>query len=484
MFLQLDRRGALNRQLYRALRQAIESGALKPGDRVMPTRTLQQRLGLSRNVILMAYSQLQAEGYLTSRQGSGTFVAGSADSKSTAPLRRAPRGGAGASSRVAKRLLSLPAFDFEFPALPKNHFDFRYGQNPLPGKTLAEWSRIERRTWRSAFESAELSGLPELRRAIAGHLRQHRGLTVAVDDILVTSGARETIDLTMRLCVDPGATVVVEDPHYLPVGLLAKAHGADLHYVPVDGSGIDTRRLPGDAALVHVTPSHQYPTGAVLSVDRRRSLLQWAAASGAYIVEDDYDSQYRYDAQPLPPLKTLDMQDRVIYAGSFSKVLSSAVRIGFIVPPPALLPAVKHLKSLMVGCTSTRMQSTLAAFIQEGLLARHLRRMRRIYAERRALLLDSVDRHLGGTVEISGAAAGLHVLAHIGGWSARDGSRFMIAAAERRVGIFAATHLYSTPPTHLPALLAFGGIDAHRIDQGVRALAAVIREGPRRASVK
>jgi GntR family transcriptional regulator/MocR family aminotransferase len=476
MFLKLDGDGALNRQLYRALRQHIESGVLKPGDRIMPTRALRERLGLSRNVILMAYAQLQAEGYLESEVGSGTFVARHALPVAKPSSRRQPRAGTCASSALAKHLASLPDLDFVAATLPKSHFDFRYGVTHLPDESRAEWSRMERRTLRNAFIPTDIAGLPELRRAIAAHLRQHRGLTVAADHIVITSGVRETLDLTLRLCVDAGAGVVIEEPHYVPFGWLAQAYGAQLHPVPIDAAGIDTRRLPSEAVLAHVSPSHQFPTGAVLSIERRHALLDWAARCGAYLIEDDYDSEFRYDAQPLPPLKTLDTHDRVIYAGSFSKVLSSALRLGFIVAPASLLPAYRKLKSLTTGNAGTRMQSVLAGYINEGLFARHLRRMRRIYAERRATLLAAVDRHLGDTVEVSGAAAGLHVFMQIKHWPTRDTPKFMSAVAKRRVGLFHATRFYVKPPATLPVLLAFGGIEAERIEPGIRALARVIAD--------
>ena len=474
MFLKLDGDGPLNRQLYRALRDAIENATLKPGDRLMPTRMLRERLNLSRNVVLMAYAQLQAEGYLDARQGAGTFIAKIASDR-LLPARtgrkrsRLPDNAVGPLSALGKRLVAMP---FALPQVPGNYYDFRYGKTHVPGETQADWLRMERHTVRDAFKMHDMAGLPALRQAIAAHLRQHRGLTAASDDILITAGAQEALDLILRLCVEPGTTIVVENSHYASFSALARAYGAAPHFVPTDSVGMDTRRLPAiDSTLVYVTPSHQFPTGTVLSLERRRALLDWANRTKAFIVEDDYDSEFRYDAQPLPPLKTLDSNDRVIYVGSFSKLLSPALRIGYVIAPSTLSDKLRRLKSLTTVGMPTRAQSTLAAFIGEGLFARHLRRVRRIYAERRAALLKSLERRLGNRVEIYGAEAGLHVLMNLRDIPSRRAASFVKDAYERRAAIFAATHFFAEPPPSLPLLLAFGGIEATRIDAGVKALA-------------
>jgi len=354
--------------------------------------------------------------------------------------------------------------------------DFRYARTHLPAATQTDWLRLERRAGRHAFERCSAVGHPHLQRALAAYLRRSRGVVVAETDVLITNGGQEALDLTVRLLAGKRATVVVEDPHYRPVSMLASACGAQVQTVAVDEHGLDVAALPNRrCALLYLTPNHQFPCGSVLSLERRHALLRWAERCDALIIEDDYDGEFRYDSRPLAPLKQLDTSGRVIYVGSMSKVLSPALRLGYAVLPHGMMALYGRLKELSSGGCTARAQETLARLIQQGLFERHLRRVRRIYAERRTLLVNAIERHLGAHVSHHDSRAGLHLLLWIHPVRAAQWREFLLHASDAGVAAFAATSLFARTPRSLPLMLAYGGIDAPDIEPGIRALAAAIR---------
>jgi GntR family transcriptional regulator / MocR family aminotransferase len=338
----LDGQGTLFQQVYRVLRDGIVDGRFAATTRLPPTRALASDLGVSRATVLLAYEQLAAEGYVGARQGSGTYVQGPVSVAPAVPRRPpAPRGeprlGRLASALLAQRRPPLEsAYAGARPAL---RWDFRYGLPSLDDFPLETWQRCIGRAARSApagaYDYGPPQGSPALRAALAAYLGRSRGVSCAPEQIVVVTGSQQGIDLAARLLVRPGARAVVEEPGFEGARNAFLAAGATLAPLAVDDEGLDPDALQRDACLALVTPSHQYPLGGVLSWTRRAALLAWASRADAWVIEDDYDGEYRFDGRPVPPLKTLDADDRVLYLGTFSKVMFSALRVGYLVYPNA-----------------------------------------------------------------------------------------------------------------------------------------------------
>jgi GntR family transcriptional regulator / MocR family aminotransferase len=336
-------RGDLAARIYRQLLDAILDGRLRAGERLPPTRELARRLEVSRNTVATAYDRLTAEGFLVGKVGAGTFV-------STAPITRlrsrsAPAGGARPrpSWRTAEPVM-LPRAG-EDPV-----YDFRVGMPDPRLFPLETWRRLVARELKpAALRSAAYAdpgGRPDLRAAIARYVGVSRSVRTGADDVLVTNGAQQGLDLIGRVLIEPGAMVAVEEPGYPPARAVFESHGARVVGVPVDSDGLDVTALPRSAALVYVTPSHQFPMGIPMSLARRTALLEWAERAGAVVVEDDYDSEFRFSDRPLEPLQSLDTAGRVVYVGSFSKTLLPGLRLGFLVPPASLRSALRAAKQL------------------------------------------------------------------------------------------------------------------------------------------
>jgi GntR family transcriptional regulator / MocR family aminotransferase len=404
LVLDLTDRGDRAGALYRALREAVRAGRLVEGDRLPASRALAGDLGISRTTVATVYERLVAEGVLEARVGSGTFVAAVAEA--------APRCAAGAvRPRPGWRWSPVPVSgDAPVPA-----YDFRVG---IPDASLFPFD-----TWRRllAAESrlgghapgsyAGPGGLPRLREAIARSVAYGRGVAADPEEVVVTHGTQQALDLVARVLVEPGDVVAVEDPGYAPARDLFASHGARVVPVRVDEEGLVVDELPAGARLVYTTPSHQFPLGVRLSMARREALLAFAARHDAAVVEDDYDSELRFSERPLEPLHALDTVGRVIYVGTFSKSLLPSLRTGYLVAPPTLLDALLAAKQLTDGFGSPQSQAALARFLEEGLLARHVRRAAKVYAERRALVLDALA---GLPVEVVASSAGLHLTALAG----------------------------------------------------------------------
>jgi GntR family transcriptional regulator/MocR family aminotransferase len=484
LWLRLDGEGTLQRQLYRALRDAILGGRLAPGSRLPATRTLGRELGLSRNTVLLACEQLLAEGYATPRPRSGLFVVDALPARA-ASVERPPRLrpdraeapptlsalGTRLAETVAPGRASWSPWSGPLP------YDFRYGEPSYADLPLETWTRLLGRRARKlsvrrlAYQAP--GGAPELREALAGYLARARGVVCSPEQIVVVSGSQQAIDLTTRLLVDPGTRVVLEEPHYTGFSVCLRAAGAAITYVPVDDEGLRTDRLPrvrGRARLACVTPSHQYPAGSVLSLPRRLALLDWASRCGAYVLEDDYDGEFRFDGKPIACLQALDRTGRVIYTGTASKLLFPALRIGWVVTPPALTPHFLDTKAIADTGTPTLEQLALADFIAAGHLERHARRARNRTAGRRAALLAAVAAELGGRARIRGASAGLHVLLELPAVAARDVSRLRMLCRQRGVGVYPATPFYAEPPAHAELLLGYAALDEAQIRAGIRQL--------------
>jgi len=476
-----DRRDrAVTSRICAALRAQIADGVYAPGARLPSTRALAAELGVSRTTVTAAYDQLAAEGYLETRRGARARVPDGVAAGRRPPPREAAAAPAGLS-RFAERLAALPADDR--PAARAPVADFRYGDLSSSDFPTAAWKRataaaILRRAPRLSY--GDPAGSPELRAALRGYLWRARGLRCDLEQVVVVNGSQQGLDLCVRLLLDPGERAVVEDPCYVAARELLTAAGAEVVPVGVDEEGLRTHALP-DARLAYVTPSHQYPLGGVMSARRRLELLAWARAAGAYVVEDDYDGEYRYDIAPIPTVHALDGGERVVYVGTVSKTLSPRLRLGYVVVPRTLAPLFAAAKRLADRHAPDVEQRALAALLSSGAYERHVRRARRWNAARRSALLDALRRELGEGVRIVGADAGLHLVA----WLVRlpRSSEAPIAAAARAAGVgvypvgplYAAAAAVPDRPDHPGFVMGYASLSPREIADGVARLAAVVR---------
>lgn len=492
MWIRLDGDGPLFRQLHRALRTGIHDGIVPPGTRLPATRTLATELGVSRTTVLLAYEQLAAEGYLDGRRGSGSFVHDvpplptgrgkpsqptTLDAAPTTP--QAPRLSPFGTFLTDRR--SRPIYSSYVSGRPRLPYDFRYGAPALQDFPVQIWQRcLGRRSRRASaayYDYGHPQGSAALRAALAGYLLRGRGVRCNPDQILIVSGSQQGLDLAARLLLSRGDTAVVEEPGYEGAKRALLAAGARLVFVPTDDDGLDVDALVRTgrrARLAHVTPSHQYPLGGVMPYPRRVALLAWAAAVGAYVVEDDYDGEYRFGGRPLDALKALDDGERVIYVGTLSKVMFPALRIGYLVLPTPLVEPFARAKLLADGGSAFLEQEALADFIGSGAFERHIRRSRTWTGERRAALLRALAAQFGDDVAITGANAGLHVVAWFRGLAARAGGDLAARAAALGVGVYPVTPYYETKPAMLGLLLGYGALPVRSIATGVARLAEAV----------
>jgi GntR family transcriptional regulator/MocR family aminotransferase len=481
MVLRLDQRGPLYRQIYRALRDQILKGMRAAGTPVPPSRLLAAELGCSRNVVTLAYDQLLAEGYLQSRRGSGTFVA-SALTRQRPVEREVPRRSrAKHLSAFSERLLAET--DRQRIAWQRGAqvppYDFWYGRPPLTDFPHDTWCRLLGRAARQAtlrrLDYGSPAGATELREAIAAYLQRARGVVCDADQVIVVNGFQQALDLTARVLLNPGDRVVVEEPHYRPARVAFQAVGAEIRGVPVDADGLSVADLPHDnTRLLYVTPSHQFPTGAVLPLPRRLDLLAWARRRDAYVLEDDYNGEYRYSGRAVETLRGLDEHERVLYAGTFSKAMFPALRVGYLVPPPALVQPFVMAKALADAGGPTVVQLALAEFIQGGHFERHVRRARARNALRRGVMIESIGHHLGDRVEIIGANAGLHVMLRLPDVPMRKVRELRHRAEEQGVGVYSAAPFYLEPPANGALLLGYASLPETEIREGIRRLGRVL----------
>ncbi len=406
--LQLPPRGSrtLLRALHAQLRAAILDGRLRPGQRLPSSRALAQAYGISRNTAVAAYDLLLSEGYLRARRASGVHVA-------ELPAAAAPSG-ATRPAALARRHLSPQARDAQETDAVASGGVFRLGVPELVGFPFEIWRRLGARALRqfarTSADYAPAQGRAALRQAIAQHVAFARAVACRADDVVVTSGAQQAFDLLARTLVTPGRTrVAVEEPGYPPLRAAFAAAGAQLVPVCVDAEGLCVAALPPDVRVICVTPSHQFPLGCAMSAARRAELLGFARRRDAVVIEDDYDGEFRYADRPLDALQTLDGGERVFYVGTFSKSLFPGLRIGYVVAPAWARAALVAARRTADSHGDVLAQDTLAAFIAEGHLARHVRRMQAVYAQRRDAVLHGVQRHFSGVLEPLPSLAGLHL---------------------------------------------------------------------------
>lgn len=472
----LDRRLArpLHRQLYDGYRQAILDGRLRPGQRLPSTRTLAHELDVSRIPVVTAFEQLVAEGYVESRVGAGSFV-----SPALAARPASVPGPTASARRPGPR--RVPPSPLAMPVEPwlELRGAFRVGQPALDEFPAALWSRLVARHARKLSRRDMMYGDPmgsrALREALASHLGTVRSVQCTADQIMIVSGSQQALALAGRALLAAGDAVWVEEPGYGGARDALRLAGARIVGVPIDDDGLDVAagiaRAP-TARAAYVTPSHQYPLGMILSAPRRLQLLDWARRRGAWIFEDDYDSECRYDTQPLASLHGLDGDARVLYIGTFSKILFPALRVGYLVIPQDLIPRFRRFRQAMDDFPAPLYQVVLAELIRDGHFARHLRRMRAIYADRRSALERALVRELGGATRIVGDRAGMHLVVMLPP-SARDRD-IAVRAARRGVSVLPLSSCYAGRRTRPGLVLGYGATRLSEIPDAVRRLASAL----------
>ncbi len=469
---------ALYRWLYEQLRAAILEGRLQPGARLPATRDLAEAYKLSRATIVTAFEQLKSEGYVEGRTGSGTYVS------KVLPEQLLQAGRAREERRLPHRRVSLSAYARRLqpfrsrPAQPVRAF--RPNQPALDLFPTTLWAQVAARRLRRVstklLAGGETLGYRPLREAVAEYLNTSRGVKCTVDQVLIVSGAQEGLDRTARLLLNPGDPAWMEEPGYPGAAAVLRAVGAKICGVPVDAEGLDLergiRRWPRPK-LAYVTPAHQFPLGVTMSLRRRLALLEWARKAGVLIFEDDYDSEYRYSGRPVPALQGLDRAGVVIFGGSFSAVMFPALRLGYLVVPPEMVDVFAAAQSVSTHHPPLLGQAVLCDFISEGHFARHIRRMREVYAERLSVLLKAAREKLDGLVEISNVEAGLQTV----GWlqDGREAEATARAAAERDIELVPLGRYAFGRAGRNGIVLGFAAVEPKELRRGVEELAVVLR---------
>lgn len=472
------------RRIYELLRAQIADGTLPPNSSAPSTRALAADLGVSRTTVTAAYEQLAAEGFLVTSCGRVARIASRPVSIPASP-------GTSSDLRTDSEP-TLSAFgrrlaEIGMPALPHAEpvrFDFLYGAVSSRDFPTLAWRRAyqtELLRQQHSLYYAPAEGDETLRRALQGYLRRARGLVCDAGQILVVHGSQQAIDLCARLLLNTGDDFVFEDPGYLIARRCFEATGARCLATSVDTDGLDTAQLPESdrIRLAYVTPSHQFPLGGVLPIGRRLWLLQWAQRQGAWIIEDDYDGEFRYSQRPIDALQSIDTNGRVIYIGTFSKTLSPQLRLGYLVLPPELVPVFRQAKRLTDRHAPVLEQRVLASLIDSGTYERHVRRMRRENERRRAALLDAITRYLPDDVHVSGTAAGLHLVLWLPFMQSRDEPALVATARSKDVGVYPVTPLFANPnssdqPRPAGLIMGYAGLTIAQIQQGISTLATVI----------
>lgn len=468
-------------QIYEALRSAILRGTLRAGDRLPSSRALAEDVGVSRTTVLSAFARLIDDGYVTGRAGAGTRVAKVARSANRAP----------AQTATAPRL--SPSADALFAEgkwryMPTQPVPFTVGIPALEVFPLATWTRLSARRWRLSGRDLLLAGDPRgyapLREAVAQYVAAARGVRCSMDQVIIVNGAQHAIDLCARMLVGAADAVWLESPCYSPARGIFAATGATLVDVPVDGDGMDVaagRAVAPDARLAFVTPSYQSPLGVTLSLERRHALLAWARDAEAWIIEDDYNGEYRYDAAPVPAMQGLDMHDRVLYIGSFSKSLAPAIRLGYLILPTELVAPFARSRMLLDRHSPVPEQAVLADFLSGGHFARHIRRTRAVHRERQRVFLGIASRELGALLTFDDAPAGMRLL----GWLPDGVDDRAIAQEVSRRGVVVepmSKHVEAGSPRR-GFMFGYASYSAAQTRAAMRVLAVVIRErvreGPR-----
>lgn len=465
MYLELDGHGPLYDQLTRALKASILDGRIAAGTQLPPTRELADELELSRTTVLAAYEQLRAEGFIDGRVGSGSYV-------SYLPAKSATHHASSsisAPSRYAQRAREVR--DWNIPRMHRGlRYNLQYG-NPLVNPALNNaWGReLARAAAYTRLNVTEVAGVSALRKQTCDYLARRRGVQAQPDDVLIVSGTQQAIDLTARVLLNEGDHVVLEEPHYFLAHQALAAHGAQLVAVRTDEQGLVCEELPRQSPrLVYVTPSHHFPTGAVLSRQRRIDLLHYAEQHQCWILEDDYDGEFRYDAHPLAALRSLDEGERVIYVGTFSKVMFGGLRLAYIVMPAVLRMDFLNAKYLSDMACPVIEQAALARFMEDGGFERHLRVVRKELKTRRETLIAGLKEHAGDRVAITTTPAGMHLVVWLQGYDAARCEALIAYAHEQGLGLYPMAPLYQQASERQGLLLGYCGLSVNELREAMR----------------
>lgn len=469
------------RWLYTELRAAILDGRFRPGARMPSSRSLASQCSLSRGTVVTAFDQLHSEGYTCTTVGSGTYVAPEFTERSVSETGKLD------SPRVRESKASLSKWaqrcqkNIELMSAPHRvgqaFRDYEPAIDLFPTELWARVaSRVLRRAPRSLYGKGNARGYQPLRRAIAEYVGSSRGVHCSPEQIIVTSGAQQALDLLGRFLIDPGDQVWIEDPGYPGASQAFLSTGARIVRVPVDEDGLIVqagRRLAPQARLAYVTPANQFPMGVTMSVDRRIELLRWAASVDAWIIEDEYDAEYRYFGRPVASLQALDRSNCVIYVGTFTKMLFNALRLGFVVLPERIVDAFAAARNFVDRHPPTLDQAILAEFITDGHFGHHVRRMRKVYSERMDILKAAADEQLDGILDVVQAGAGMRTLGWLKTWSSdKKASDAVRGTGLETVALSSFTKRYKQPPA---LILGFAGCNRAELHRGVAQLATALR---------
>lgn len=488
LFIMLDEKSAepLYRQIYTEIRRAILVGELPSGRQLPASRLLAGQLGVARITVINAYDQLFAEGYLDSRRGAGTFVAKELPEEFLHPskielptdaVETAPRDLklSGYGKRLAQEKRAILRHNPVTRIIP-----FQHALTAIDEFPFDIWSKLTNKCYQTLapdeFGYGNAGGFLPLREALAAHLKSARAVNCKPEQIIITNGAQQAFDFIGRLLLEPQAEIWIENPCYLGAKQVFESAGAKLVPVMVDDQGFDVQealKQSSQARLACVTPSHQFPLGVTMSLSRRLQLLEWAKNAGGWIVEDDYDSEYRYGGRPLASLQGLDREGRVLYIGSFSKTIFPALRLGCLVVPPDLIEIFSAMRALSGSPSPLIEQATLTAFIAEGHFARHMRRMRRLYEERQTILVAEIKKHLTGVLEINKSTSGMHLI----GWLNEGVSDYAVAkkALEFGIKLVPVSSHSLTKWERGGLILGYAALNEKQIKQGVKQLAKIIQ---------
>lgn len=479
----MDRRGSqpLHAQVYRALRDAITRGSLRAGQRVPSSRAMSVELNVSRVTILNAFAQLLAEGYFETRRGAGTFVSHALPEQllqCKRPIAARPQKASG-SRAIARRALLCPVESA--PPWVAGLGAFAVHQPAFEEFPFAVWSRLVTHHAKGpsarAIHCIDPMGSRRFREAICDYLRTARAAQVEPQQIMIVSGSQQALHLTAGVLLDPGDSVWTEEPGYRLARNVFAAAGCRPAAIPVDEEGLNVaagiRRCP-HARAAYVTPSHQYPLGSTMSARRRVQLLNWAQSHGAWVIEDDYDSEYRFASAPIASLQGLDTNSRVIYIGTFSKVLFASLRLGYMVLPPDLVDRFAALRYTMDIFAPYLYQEVIADFMREGHFDRHIRRMRLLYSERRSALVEQLRRTFGNTFEVQGAEAGMHFAATFRRDAERDDVAIARRAAAQGLWLWPLSRSYTAGNPRKGFILGYGNVAPQAMPAAVEKLRIAI----------
>lgn len=471
----------LHQQLYEELRQAILTGRLLPRQKMPSTRSLAKSLQISRTTVTQSYDRLLSEGYLETMVGSGTYVCAQLpdDWLHSDPVATASNSNS-LPIQLSKYGDRLRQTSFTLQPSVDQPISFRYGQPALQHFPTALWRKLlsryclENSDWLDY--ATDFQGYRPLREAIASYLTRARAVQCDPQQIILTNGTQQALDLVMRLLIDAGDGIAIEDPGYLSARRVFLSHGAELFPVPVDEAGLIVEKLAHLPAkslrLVYVTPSHQFPTGSILSLSRRLELLAWAEQHHCLILEDDYDSEYRYGDRPIPALQGLDQNQSVIYIGTFSKVLFPSLRMGYLVVPLPLVPLFAQAKWLSDRQLPTLEQQALTEFIAAGHLESHIRKMRSHYDQLRQTLVQALKMHLSDRAMVFGEKAGIHVMVKL--YTSWSDAEVIERAAQIGVGVMSAQPHYFNPGDRGEFILGYGDLNSDQIASGIDRLSQIL----------